>query len=192
MAYWMSNPGHSWLVLNEQEKARVPAFALRPDYEEDSEWALAVMALPELAGNPKLFNGPAKATLELARTRCRDWYPDEYELFTGEKATPENSLKRAEEAFNTANARNWVVIAAFGDWKPGVPSGYVEVIATLGGARGAGVRERTFHILKEQYDQRGRFGYVIQGHETEVTLRPSVVTSSHSFLPEEVQDGINQ
>jgi len=34
------------------------------------------------------------------------------------------------------------------------PVGYVEVIATRGSARGAGVQERIFHILKEKYDQR--------------------------------------
>jgi hypothetical protein len=110
----------------------------------------------------------------MARTRCRDWYPDEYEKFTGEKAMPENSFKRAEEAFDTANAKNWVVVAASGDWKPGVPVGYVEAIATLGGVRGQDVQERTFYILKEEYDQRSRFGYVIRGHEEEVPNRSNI------------------
>jgi hypothetical protein len=190
MAYWRNEPGHNWLILNGEETARVPAFARRPDYEEDTEWVLAVMALPELANDPKLFIGPAETTLEMARTRCRDWYPDEYEKFTGEKAMPENSFKRAEEAFDTANAKNWVVVAASGDWKPGVPVGYVEAIATLGGVRGQDVHERTFNILKKEYDQRSRFGYVIRGHEEEVPNRSYIAVSSQPFKPEEVQYGI--
>ena len=190
MAYWRNDPGHSWLVLNGEETARVPAFARRPDYEEDTEWVLAVMALPELVNDPKLFVEPAETTMEMARTRCRDWYPDEYEKFTGEKAMPENSFKRAEEAFDTANAKNLVVVAASGDWKPGVPVGYVEAIATLGGVRGHDVQERTFYILKKEYDQRSRFGYVIQGHEEEVPDRSYIAVSSQPCKPEELQYGI--
>ena len=177
MAYWRNTPGHSWLVLNGEETSRVPDFARRTDYEEDTEWSLAVMSLPELANDPKLFGGPAAGTLERAQTMCRDWYPDEFEKFTGEKATPENSLKRAEAAFLAANTNNWVVVAASGDWKQGVPAGYVEAIATLGSIRGSGVQERIFHILKEEYDRRPRFGYVIQGHETEVFDRSSVAVN---------------
>ena len=191
MAYWRNEPGHNWLVLNGEETALMPAFARRPDYEEDTEWVLAVMALPELVNDPKLFVGPAETTLKMARTRCRDWYPDEYEKFTSEKAMPENSFKRAEEAFDTANAKNLVVVAASGDWKPGVPVGYVEAIATLGGIRGQDIQERTFYILKKEYDQRSRFGYVIQGHEEEVPDR-SYAENSQPFKLEEVQYGIEQ
>jgi hypothetical protein len=55
MAYWRNGLGHNWLILNGEETARVPAFARRPEYEEDTEWVLAVMALPELVNEPKLF-----------------------------------------------------------------------------------------------------------------------------------------
>ena len=54
MAYWRNDPGHSWLILNGEETARVPAFARRPDYEEDTEWVLAVMALPGISERPEI------------------------------------------------------------------------------------------------------------------------------------------
>jgi hypothetical protein len=83
-----------------------------------------------------------------------------------------------------------VVVAASGDWKPGVPAGYVEAIAALGGVRGQDVQERTFYILKEEYDQRSRFGYIIRGHEEEVPNRSNVAVNSQPFKTEEGQYGI--
>ena len=67
MAYWQDTPGHAWLYLSPDELARLPEIARRPSYEEDVEWAIAVLALPELAENKKLFGGGKEATLKLAR-----------------------------------------------------------------------------------------------------------------------------
>ena len=91
MAHWQDTPGHAWLYLSPTELARLPEIARRPSYEEDVEWAITVLALPELAENKKLFGGGKEATLKLARKLCRDYYPEIFEQLTGEKATPENS-----------------------------------------------------------------------------------------------------
>ena len=167
MAYWQDTPGHAWLYLSSDELARMPEIARRPGYEEDVEWTIAVLALPELAENKKLFGAGKEATLKMARESCRDYYPDIFEQLTGEKATPENSRARAEAKFNQDHANDWVVIVAYGDWKEGVPKGFVLGEATLGGKR-KNIPLRSFLIPQERYTERGPFGYVVQSDDKEV------------------------
>ncbi len=131
------------------------------------EWTIAVLALPELAENKKLFGGGKEATLNLVRQLCRDFYPDIFEQLTGEKATPENSYARAEARFKEDHANDWVVIAAYGDWKEGVPKGFVLGEATLGGKR-KNVPLRSFWIPRKRYTKRSLFGYVVQSDDKEV------------------------
>ena len=167
MAYWQDTPGHAWLYLSSDELARMPEIARRPGYEEDVEWTIAVLALPELAENKKLFGAGKEATLQMARELCRDYYPDIFQQLTGEKATPENSRARAEAKFNQDHANDWVVIVAYGDWKEGVPKGFVLGEATLGGKR-KNIPLRSFLIPQERYTERGPFGYVVQSDDKEV------------------------
>jgi hypothetical protein len=157
MASWTVTPGHSWLKLSPAELKRIPECARRADYEEDCEWSLAVVALPELASNPRLFEGgdPA-AILERAMMICRDWYPDIYEELTGEKATVDNSRKRQQQNFDQVNAVKYVVISA----SPSEEPGKVLCFATLGGQR-KGVVGKWFLVDKDKYHARGEFGYVI-------------------------------
>lgn len=167
MATWNSDSPHAWLICTAHELQQMPEIARRPSYEEDCEWAIAIVALPSLVNDPKLFSGTLNQVLEDARNRLRNNYPDIYEELTGEKTTPENSHKRAQEQFERENASNWVVISASGDWKVGCPTGYMECIATLGGRRkrqGQAVpKERIFYITARAYEKRDlRFGYVIQ------------------------------
>jgi hypothetical protein len=168
MAHWQDTPGHAWLYLSPVELARMPEIARRPSYEEDIEWAIAVLALPELAEKENLFGGGKEATLQLARQHCCDYYPDIFEELTREKATPENSRTRAEAKFNQDHANEWVVIAAYGDWKEGVPKGFVLGEATLGGKR-KNVSARSFLIPEERYSERNLFGYVVQSEDKEVS-----------------------
>ena len=131
----------------------MPEIARRPSYEEDVEWAIAVLALPELAENKKLFGAGKEATLKLAREHCCNYYPDIFEQLTGQKATSKNSWKRAETEFYRDHANDWIVIAAYGDWKEGVPKGFVLGEATLGGKR-KNAALRSFLIPKQRYDKR--------------------------------------
>jgi hypothetical protein len=158
MAIWHDAPGHAWLKLSPEELARIPECARRTDYEEDCEWSLAVLALPELASNPRVFEGgdPA-AILERAMMICRDWYPDIYEELTGESATVENSYKRRERHFNLVNAEKYMVISACRADEPGK----VICFATLGGQR-KGVVGKWFLVDENKYHARSEFGYVIQ------------------------------
>ncbi|MFZ1040743.1 MAG: hypothetical protein WAN58_05480 [Anaerolineales bacterium] len=165
MAHWQDTPGHAWLYLSSDELARMPEIARRPSYEEDVEWAIAVLALPELAENKKLFGGGKEATLKLAREHCCNYYPDIYEQLTGKKATPKNSWKRAEDKFYRDHTNDWIVIAPYGDWKEGVPKGFVLGEATLGGKRKHAAL-RSFLIPKKRYDKRGPFGYFIRTKNT--------------------------
>lgn len=160
MAHWHETPSHAWLKLTAEELAKLPAFARRPDYEEDCEYCIAVMGLPELLQDHKLFSD--KLTMEDIRQTCRDYYPELFEKFTGEKCTPENSRKVADDTFHEVHAQDWIVICASGDWKAGVPAGFCECIATRGGSRNRHAEERVFYIPTEKYHNRGQFGYVVQ------------------------------
>lgn len=158
MASWTVTPGHSWLMLSPAELKRIPECARRADYEEDCEWSLAVVALPELASDPRVFEGGEPvAILEQAMMICRDWYPDIYEELTGESATVENSRKRQQQNFDQVNAEKCVVISASRADEPGK----VLCFATLGGQR-KNAAGRWFLVDEEKYHARSEFGYVIQ------------------------------
>lgn len=46
----------------------------------------------------------------------------------------------------------WLSIASFGDWHPGVPPGKVLVIATENGDDAQAARRRSFHVDAKEYD----------------------------------------
>lgn len=158
MAYWQHLPGHGYLVLTLDEYRRIPDIARRYAYEEDCEWSIAVVGLPELANQAGLFGQETPGeTLERTRRLCRDWYPDIFEQLTGEQATPENSFKRAEDAFARENADNWVVVSA-----RSAEHGFVKCCATKGGVHRHDVPQAEYLVSALRYDHRSRFGYVIQ------------------------------
>lgn len=173
MAHWRSTPGHAWLILNNSEIERMPACARRPEYEEDVEWSIAILGLPELAKDERIFQGEPEEVLRHAHQVCRDYYPDMYEKLTGEKATPENSLKRRENAFDEEHFKDLIVICAFGDWKEGVPEGCVLGYATVGGNRKT-KDGKYFLIEKGKYDRRLPFGYVITTDDLEVVEQGNI------------------
>jgi len=63
------------------------------------------------------------------------------------------------EEFDAAHTNDLVVIEAKGDFKKGVPRGYAEGIATVGGIQ-TGKRSKWF-IKIDRYQQRDQFGYII-------------------------------
>ena len=164
MARWRSDPGHAWLILSDEENARVPQAHRLPEYEEDSAWSIAVLALPSLLEGPafKHLDTTAKRAqvLEHARETCRNWHPDAYTAITGEPLTPADSRVLAERQFHTDHAQDWVVISAVGDWHTDVPQGFVLGTATLGGNRNSAAR-KDFLIPQDTYHARSQFGYVI-------------------------------
>lgn len=165
MAHWNDTRSHGYLVLNPDELKRIPDFARRGSYEEDAEWSIAVLALPEILDQRSFGCQPGTRDkwLESARARCRDNYPDIFQKLTGEVPTPENSRKLAEEKFDEDNKNNWVVYSARGDWADGCPAGMVECWAQVGGRKKFldEKESRLFYIPKSDYEKRGPFGYVV-------------------------------
>ena len=90
-------------------------------YEEDCEWAKVVLGLPQLFSENEVQN---------AAVTLKNWFPDEYEALTGEQIPLSESSTKRERAFKEINLNNFVVRAAWGDWKAGVPKGMVGVLAT--------------------------------------------------------------
>lgn len=184
MAHWKNNPDHGWLYLTQEELQAIPECARLPQYEEDCSWSLAYVGL-ESVGRMNVIeqlegekNKVEQAqVMSLAHSTCKNWYPHEYTKITGKLVAPEESHTLREEIFRDAFKDKWVVFCASGDWKAGVPVGYVEGIARLGAHPAsddhAGYEvwrkseEKTFFIPKKRYDKRGEFGYVVQGSDLE-------------------------
>jgi hypothetical protein len=123
-------------------------------YEEDCEWAIVAMTFPTL------FTGTVFAS---ARSTAKNWYPDAFEVVTGEKVKPEESIVLRERAAKEAHKNDYVVTTAWGSWHAKVPAGMVGVVATLGGARTSGAPEKWFLIPESDYDTKPKsaIGFVI-------------------------------
>lgn len=148
----VSTPSHGGMHCDATANAQVPA-ALRNDdgwYEEDVEANFVVVAFPDRFGAERV----ARATASI-----RDWFPERYEAWTGQPATPENSFKAAEAHFRATHAADFVAVAAFGSWHDRVPEGMVGVAATPGGERD--IDSVYFLVPAEEYKARGRFGFVV-------------------------------
>ncbi len=91
----------------------------------------------------------------------KNWFPDEYEQVTGKKIGPGESLMRDARMFKAQHEKDWVVDSAvISSTQPTM----VECTATRGGARstcGAKQEEKSFLVPKSEYDQRARFGFII-------------------------------
>ncbi|MEZ0096588.1 hypothetical protein ABIF25_000170 [Bradyrhizobium elkanii] len=82
---------------------------------------------------------------------------------------PGESREKDRRAFEKEHADNWIVVSAItSDQQPG----FVEVVATSGGRRGAGTEERRFLVPSEEY-RIGRFGFVVDETRHPVYSGPS-------------------
>lgn len=160
----VSTPSHGGIKLSRKRNAAVPEYMRREGgwYEEDCDWAIPFVVFEaELA---EKGNGPSRDAIgrEAHKDTLRNWRPEAYERFYGVVVTGADSFIRAEQEFGVQHAGDWVVYSACGDWKEGVPKGMVECSAGLG-MRGNRLPEptRVFLVPAEEYDQRGRFGFVI-------------------------------
>ncbi len=173
---FVSTAGHGGLKLEVWRQARMPLYLRRPGgwYEEDCEWSLpaAVFAAEILAGPESCLRNAVHQGAH--QESMRDWFPDEYERFYQTVIPPGQSFKKDERQFYRDHAEDWIGICAYGDWKEGVPIGYVGVVARQGGHGGQGP-EKFFYVPKDEYDQRGPHGFVIDRHRhTEVALHVEV------------------
>lgn len=86
MAHWKSTPSHGYLYLSKSEQARMPEYMRMNRYEEDCDWALAYVVLPEIAYQPHIMKDAAHSPehdIEAAHRTARMGYPELYQEFTG-------------------------------------------------------------------------------------------------------------
>jgi len=148
-------PSHGGFNLSPERLAQMhPALRERAGwFEEDCDWAKVVFAFPRYF--PQEQRDAAIGTF-------KDWHPDAYEAVTGETLAPGESHIKDQRLFHERHANDWVVISAIcSDQHPG----QVECVATIGGRRGhrgkPDPEERRYLVPKAEYDQRGKFGFVI-------------------------------
>ena len=145
---------HGGLKVSRSAQMEIPQKARSKGgwYEEDAEWSIVALVFPE-------FFKPSD--VDSAHETARNYLPGIYRFLTGIEVTPQTSSALAAKRFEMNHRKDWVVIAAFGDWHKSVPPGMVGGIAVLGGKRTPGAEERYFIIGKNRYEDRNRFGYVV-------------------------------
>ncbi len=129
-------------------------------YEEDEGWAAVAITFPHH------FTAFERRCAE--RT-VKDSWPDAWEAIFGTILQPGESREKDRRAFEREHADHWLVASAITSKR--VP-GFVEVVATLGGKRGAGTEERRFLVPSGEYSI-GRFGFVIDEARHQVYGGPS-------------------
>lgn len=144
-------PSHGGYHLCATKNALVHEAWRRKDgwYEEDCDWAIVALTFPELFAEH----------LAHARSTAKNWYPDAYTVVTGLPVGLEDSSVLRKREFDAWHAKDFVVVAAWGDWAEGVPAGMVGVVATLGGDRAA--PGAWFLVPAAEYEGRREFGFVI-------------------------------
>lgn len=143
--------GHGGFRLSAERNARViPALRIGSGwYEEDDAWAIVALTFPDL------FTGYER---KLADRTIRDKWPDEWEAIHGRPLQPGESMGKDRREFERHHADAWIVASAI---TSGHQPGMVEVVAVLGGRRGANLDERRFLVPAAEYQARGPFGFVI-------------------------------
>ena len=144
-----SAAGHGGFHLSAERNRKVnPVLRARGGwYEEDEAWAIVAITFPHL------FTGYERRCAE----RTKDSWPDAWEAIFGIVLEPGESREKDRCAFEKEHADNWIVVSAImSNQQPG----FVEVVATPGGRRGAGTEERRFLVPSDEY-RIGRFGFVV-------------------------------
>jgi hypothetical protein len=117
-------------------------------YEDDECWAIVAITFPRPF--TKLERRHAEQTV-------KDSWPDAWETISGTVLKPGESRTKDRRAFEAEHAADLIVVSAITSEQQ---MGFVDVIATLGGNRGAGTAERRFLVPADEYDV-GRSGFVI-------------------------------
>ncbi len=156
-----ATPGHGGYKVYDKQNKRIPDY-MRKDqgwYEEDCEWALVVVSLPEFF--------PEKTVLE-AKNTFRNWFPKEYEQFYGVTLAPGESYINDHNNFDKAHENDMVVVSALG-----TDNHMVICMATKGGKRSHEEwnHPKWYLITSEKYSTRKGFSYVIQPEDQETALR---------------------
>jgi hypothetical protein len=147
-AWFVTTPSHGGFILSDERQAAMPD-ALRletPSYEEDCNYALVVLAF---AAEFENAGQPYSRWIEDAYRSAKQWNPQRYEGFTGQKLTGADSHVLANIEAYTARLGKICVVAAYGTWAPWVPEGKTGIIGkTVISVNAAGFAS---HDAKEYY-----------------------------------------
>ncbi|WP_251153605.1 hypothetical protein [Cellulosimicrobium sp. Marseille-Q4280] len=181
----VSCAGHGGIKLSKERNREVPP-ALRNAsgwYEEDCEAAIPMWAFHEeyaahrqSADHGASDMGDPGYVLMTSAARVREWFPDAWTKATGQTVTAEQSRIVAEREFAAAHAGDHITLSASRDADH---PGMVRVTATPGGERPtmgrswADVGAREFLVPEDEYETRGRFGFVVDpARHADVTPPP--------------------
>lgn len=128
-------------------------------YEEDGERNKVIVSLPQFF---------TKREVRQATEAVINRYPDEYEMVTGTKILPGQSLKRDEQLFHAKHANDWIGISA-SSFEDENGTKLVAVTASIGGERSRyengreiTVDTKVFIVPREEYSNGWQpFGFVI-------------------------------
>ncbi|WP_025038361.1 DUF7007 domain-containing protein [Bradyrhizobium sp. DOA9] len=157
-----STAGHGGFHLSAESNRRVHTL-LRSEsgwYEEDAEWAIVAITFPQLS---------TRFERRCAERTIKDSWPDTWEAISSAILQAGESREKDRRALDHAHARDWVVVSAITSKHE---SGFVEVVATLGGKRGPGTEERRFLVPSAECHV-GRFSFVINEARHRVYGGPS-------------------
>jgi len=145
-----STAGHGGFHLAADRNAKVDQRLRRPGgwYEEDAEWAIVALTFPHL------FTSFERRSAEQT---VKDSWPDAWEAIFGTVLEPGQSHEKDRRTFHARHVNDWIVISAV---RSEQHDGFVEVIATPGGARRPKTEERRFLVPSAEYEI-GRFGFVV-------------------------------
>lgn len=147
----VTTASHGGLKLDTVRNAKMPAEARRRGgwYEEDCEWALAVLVHPDAFIDSQFARQRAEAI-------AKHWLPDAYTAITGKPVSLEESPVLQRRKFDQENFTNFVVRAAVGHWAQGVPKGMIRAWAR----RASTGEEASFLVPEAEYAAR-KFDFVI-------------------------------
>jgi hypothetical protein len=169
----VNTPGHGGYKLDRLANSKVDAHWRRRGgwYEEDCDWA--IVAITFASKFPAVWD---EDSLAAAHSTMKDGDPDTYQAVTGVVLTLEDSRELRRRKFQEDSPRLYDVLAAWGDWHPDVPAGFVAVCAKVGG-RGADTLQSYFLVPKAEYVQ-GEFGFVFAPgvYPEHAEFRPSAVS----------------
>lgn len=149
--------GHGGFHVSRTLNVKIPQYLRNEDgwYEEDCEYAKVVIAFPDRFPDD---------TVKHATESLRGWNPDAYEAHFGVVLGPGESYIKDQRRFQEDHKNDLVVVSAYGDHQPGVPSGFVGVVAYVGG-RDANYQfkgePRYFLVPDEEYTSRRRYGFAV-------------------------------
>ncbi|MDD5060740.1 MAG: hypothetical protein PHN44_00470 [Candidatus Marinimicrobia bacterium] len=153
-----NTPSHGGIHVEAQLNSLIPDYMRNESgwYEEDCEWAVVAVVFPQVFGEDQ-----AKRAI----VTLKNWLPDSAEKFFGIKLKPGESCIKDQRLFQKTHEKDYLVMSAWGDWKDGIPKGFVGCFAVRGGRTESGLYASTdqayFLVPEAEYDTRGGFSFVI-------------------------------